>query len=1134
MDLRLPASCSLFCAFVLALVVLPSAAAQPVLAPSSVERTLGANETASASLTLTNTGTDSLRFAVRLANEGASRSAAASGLPIRMAPYVSEAARLQPPPFVLAPGTRIATSARSPATDSLLYDDGDAFPDSFLGAGIQNVPLYIAQRFTAPSPFILDGLRFYVATDSLVSGSDNATDLSVGIEVYTAPDPDNPLAGTLLSVAEAGYQAGFEGFAEVSLPAPVDVAADESFFVVLTLLGPAFPAAFDLEGSDDAVGRSLAATALEEEAWVRTEDITGEAVSPFLIRALSGSAASSGFLSVAPASGTLAASASTELALSLSSSGLFAGTYQRTVEVIDLETGATATTEVTLTVTGEGIVTLSSSFVDLEEVLVGSAGGQALTVINEGTAPLTITGSSSTDPALEAFGLPVGEVLAPGTETFFAVRFAPTVPGPFSGTLTVTTDVGEASVDVVAVGVAAPQASVTPDVLETTLAPGATTSLPITIANAGGGQLSYSIAVQSGDDTPQGTEGGAALDSLFYDDGDAFPTAVFGLGEVGTPLFVAQRFTTDDAFALNAVRLFASTLPAGHGPPPDDSTFSPLALTVEVYDAPDPDDPTAGSLLSAASMVVNAPVSDFVSVSLGTPIELGAGTDFFVAVRYEGVAFPVGFDATGTGDSDGRGFFSLTGEAGDWSPVLDYFDAGTSSVPLIRALNVDASGLIVSLDAVGGEVAPGSEATVTVTVDATTAEPDTYTRTLVVFTNDPQQPTWDIPLTVVVEGAGGTALAEGWNLVSWNVDLPDATLEAALAEVWDEVEAVQVFRDQSWTSYDAAGASEADLHLQPGEAVWVKLRSAGWLPMEGAPMQMDGLDLDAGLNAVAYLPDFADLASHAFAGIAEASESVQSYHSTGVAYVPGVPAAFQTLGTVRPGMGYLVRTFGPVRLEYPLTAATAPFEGVPTEALVAAELEAGVTPTPAWVSVWGRGLSGLSAGTLVTAVDPDDVVSGAFSVRADGSLGLMAIYADDPATEADEGARPGDTVALRTEAGEFASIEWTEAGSVLEVTGQTVSNEGGAGVPAAFALRSTYPNPFAETASVAFDLAAAADVSLDVYDTTGRLVATLVRGPMAAGSHEATWEARGVASGIYLVALRAGDFLATRTVVLMR
>lgn len=1135
MDLRLRTSGSLFCALVLALVVLPSAAAQPALSPSSVERTLGANETVSTSLTLTNTGADSLRFAVRLLNGDAPPPASASGIPIRMARATPQSARFQQAPVVLTPGTSAGAGARGSAADSLIYDDGDAFPDNFLGTGQQNVPLYVAQRFTAPDPFTLDGLRFYVSTDSTGGVPENATDLSVGIEVYSAPDPSNPLAGTLLSIAETGYPVGFEGFAEVSLPAPVDVASGESFFVVLTLDGPAFPAAFDFEGSGDAAGRALATLAPGDGAWVPTEDITGEAASPFLIRALSGSGASNGFLSVTPASGTLDAGASTELALSLSTSGLFAGTYQRTVEVVDLETGATATTEVTLIVTGEGVATLSASSVDIGEVFVGSAGGQTLTVINEGTAPLTITGSNSTDPALEAFGLSVGEVLAPGTETPFAVRFAPSAPGPFSGALTITTDAGAASVDVVAVGVAAPVASVTPDVLETMLAPGATTSLPITIANAGGGELFYNIAVQSGGGTPEGTQGGATADSLFYDDGDAFPTSLFGLGGgEGAPLFIAQRFTPADAFALNAVRLFVSTFPAGHEPTEGDSTFSPLTLTVEVYDAPDPADPTAGSLIAAAGLVVDAPVTDFITLPLGAAVEFGAGTDFFVTVRYEGVEFPVGFDATGTGDSDGRGFFNLTGAQGDWEPILDFFGTGTSSVPLIRALDVDDSGLVVSADVVNGTVAPGGETTVNVTIDATDAEPETYTRTLVVFTNDPQQPSFEIPLTVIVEGTAVRPLAEGWNLVSWNVELPDVTLEAALASVWDQVEAVQLLRDGAWTSYDAAGVAETDLSLQPGEAIWVKVRSAGWIAMEGVPMSMNGLDLDAGPNAVAYLPGFSDLAAHAFAGVAEVSESIQSYHSTGVAYAPGVPAAFQTLGTVRPGMGYLVRALGPARLEYPLMAATAPFEGVSIEALVAAEREAGVTPTPAWVSVWGREVSGLAAGTLVTAVDPDGVVSGAFSVQTDGSLGLMAIYADDPATDADEGARPGDTVALRTEAGPFASIEWTEAGAVFDVSGQVVSNGGETGVPAAFALRSTYPNPFAETTSVAFDLATAADVSLDVFDTTGRLVATLVQGPMAAGSHEATWEARGVASGVYLIALRADDFLATRTVMRMR
>jgi len=1142
MGLSLRTSLVPLCALFSFLAFLPSAAAQFVASPASVERTVEAGETAAASLTLTNTGPDEASFFVRITEPPPPR------LPGFVQARTGSALRLAPP------ATREAWTVRSPirlstareaflrgaaqddlrgvATDSIFYDNGDDVPGSFLGTGQQNTSLFVAQRFSPTGPFTLDGIRAFFTTSTFEHPDTVSVDLSVSVEVYEAADPNEPRAGLLLGAAETGFQAGFEGFAEIPLDGSLTFGAGEDFFVILEVVGPSFPAAFDFEGGDAAAGRAFASLSGDVGAWVNLDEIAGYESASFLIRALSGTGTSGGFLTVTPASGTLAPAADTTLSLDLDATPLFAGTYQRTIEIVDVATGTFASVPVTLTVTGEGVVVLNQEAVDLGDVFVGSAGGVTLFLANVGTAPLTITGSNSSDPALEAFGLPVDTLLAPGSEVPFAVRFAPTVPGPFSGTLTILTDAGDVSVAVTALAQATPQASVTPDSLAATLLPGDVASLPITIANTGEGVLSYGVTIESGNG---GVEGGAVQDSLFYDDGDALPDNLLGTFDT-VPFFLAQRFSTDRPFVLNAVGVFVSTFPAGHHgeEPPPDSTFDPLMLSVEVYEVVDPNEPTAGTLLASASTAIDAAVAEFIAVPLGGAVELAAGGDVFVVVGYEGVNFPAGFDASGTGDFEGRAFLSLTGGIGEWDLFPDFSGVGTPSVPLIRALSLDTSGLVVSADAPSGEVAPGAEATITLTVDATTAEPGSFTRTIAVSTNDPERPRLEVPLTIVVEGSGMMALAEGWNLVSWNVEPADPPLEAVLAAVWEDVESVRMLGDEGWVSYDAADLSEAGLSLQPGEAIWVKMRSANWLPMEGDPMPMDGLDLDAGLNAVAYLPDFVDLAAHAFASIADVSESVQSFYSTGVAYAPGVPAAFQTLGTVRPGMGYLAHTSVPVRLDYPLVAATMPFEGVSIGALVMAEAEADVTPSPAWVSVWGQGFTGLAPGTLVTAVDPDGVVSGAFSVQTEGALGLMAIYGDDPATDADEGARPGDTVALRTEAGELASVVWTEPGAVFDVSGQVVSNEADAGVPAAFALRSTYPNPFAERTSVAFDLAAATDVSLDVYDTTGRRVATLVRGPMPAGAHEATWEARGAASGLYVVTLRAGDFLATRTMVLLR
>ncbi len=89
-------------------------------------------------------------------------------------------------------------------------------------------------------------------------------------------------------------------------------------------------------------------------------------------------------------------------------------------------------------------------------------------------------------------------------------------------------------------------------------------------------------------------------------------------------------------------------------------------------------------------------------------------------------------------------------------------------------------------------------------------------------------------------------------------------------------------------------------------------------------------------------------------------------------------------------------------------------------------------------------------------------------------------------------------------------------------------------LPVAFALDRNYPNPFEATTRIGYALPEAEHVTLRVYDGLGRLVATLMDGPRPAGFHEAAWEAGGVASGMYVYRLVAGDFEASRRMMILR
>jgi len=75
--------------------------------------------------------------------------------------------------------------------------------------------------------------------------------------------------------------------------------------------------------------------------------------------------------------------------------------------------------------------------------------------------------------------------------------------------------------------------------------------------------------------------------------------------------------------------------------------------------------------------------------------------------------------------------------------------------------------------------------------------------------------------------------------------------------------------------------------------------------------------------------------------------------------------------------------------------------------------------------------------------------------------------------------------------------------------------------PAEFALFQNHPNPFNPTTTISYALPVDAHVTLEVYDVVGKLVGRLVEGNVAAGYHDAMFDASRLASGAYFYRLTA-------------
>jgi hypothetical protein len=85
-----------------------------------------------------------------------------------------------------------------------------------------------------------------------------------------------------------------------------------------------------------------------------------------------------------------------------------------------------------------------------------------------------------------------------------------------------------------------------------------------------------------------------------------------------------------------------------------------------------------------------------------------------------------------------------------------------------------------------------------------------------------------------------------------------------------------------------------------------------------------------------------------------------------------------------------------------------------------------------------------------------------------------------------------------------------------------------------FALLQNYPNPFNPTTSIAFDVPSRTLVTIKVFNMIGQEVATVVNGEMTAGRHIVNFDGSRLPSAIYLYQITAGDFTATRKMLLMK
>ena len=112
-------------------------------------------------------------------------------------------------------------------------------------------------------------------------------------------------------------------------------------------------------------------------------------------------------------------------------------------------------------------------------------------------------------------------------------------------------------------------------------------------------------------------------------------------------------------------------------------------------------------------------------------------------------------------------------------------------------------------------------------------------------------------------------------------------------------------------------------------------------------------------------------------------------------------------------------------------------------------------------------------------------------------------------------------------------------GYAISISESGINNDMLANIPSRYVLKQNYPNPFNPETTIRFELPEKSQISLNIYDITGKLIKTLVNGKKEAGYHLVIWngkdeKGRDVTSGIYFYQIESKGFSQIKQCLLLK
>ena len=178
-------------------------------------------------------------------------------------------------------------------------------------------------------------------------------------------------------------------------------------------------------------------------------------------------------------------------------------------------------------------------------------------------------------------------------------------------------------------------------------------------------------------------------------------------------------------------------------------------------------------------------------------------------------------------------------------------------------------------------------------------------------------------------------------------------------------------------------------------------------------------------------------------------------------------------------------------------------------------------------------------------IDHNNYVKGNLLFQSNYSTGLRVIFINDINNPVEvayfDTYSAGDKVSF---VGSWSNYPYFKSGTILvssieeglfilKATGDNLTTSNNQ-IPENFELKQNYPNPFNPTTQIQYFLPKSMNISLVLYNTLGVEVMKLDTGYRSSGSHIVNMDASSLPTGIYFYQLRAGDFIQTRKMSLIK